>query len=121
MGAMALIVAATREAAPPYRSAIRTQARSVRRTGCILLFLRPAAQAKGARQIDGKREHDGRAALACDVLQAAEVAKLHRLGPPGEYLARLGQPLGGLQLALSVDDLGATQPLGLGLLGDGAD
>ena len=51
----------------------------------------------------------------------AEVAQLHRLGALGEDLAGLRQPLRGLQLALGVDDLGAPQALGLGLLGDGAD
>ena len=39
----------------------------------------------------------------------------------GELLSGLDELLSGLQLALGVDDFGAPQALGLGLLGDGAD
>lgn len=46
-----------------------------------------------------------------------------RAGPAAplrEHLPGLQQLLGRLKLALGIDHLGATQPFGLGLLGDGA-
>src|SRR5262245_54031934 len=58
------------------------------------------------RQINRQGKDDGRALFTGDIEQRTEVAKLHGLGPPGEDLARLGQPLGGLQLTLGVDDFG---------------
>src|SRR5579863_2495268 len=77
--------------------------------------------ADGVRQLDREREHDGRAALAGDVEQRAEIAQLHRLRHLGEDAGGLDQLLRRLLLALGIDDLGAPLAFGLGLAGDGAD
>ena len=72
-------------------------------------------------KIHGQREHDGRDLVAGDVVQRGEVAELHRARLAREHLGRLDQLRGRLLLALGVDHPRPAQPLGLGLLGDGAD
>jgi hypothetical protein len=73
------------------------------------------------RQFDREREHDRGAALAGDVEQRAEIAKLHRLRHFRQDAGGLDQLLRGLLFAFRIDDLGAALALGLGLAGDGAD
>ena len=71
-----------------------------------------------AQEVHRERKDDRGRALAGDVLQPLEVAKLHRFGPLRQDLAGLRQLLGRLQLAFGVDHLGAPHALGLRLLGD---
>src|SRR5579864_9030718 len=71
-------------------------------------------------QFDREREYDGRAALAGDIEQSAEIAQLHRLRHLGQGAGGLDQLLRRLLLALGIDDLGAALALGLGLAGDSA-
>src|SRR6266540_3206558 len=73
---------------------------------------------KRLQQLGRQREHDRRRLVAGDRRQRLQVAKLHRLRCPREHQRRLQQLLGGLQLALGMDYLGATFALGLGLARD---
>ena len=76
---------------------------------------------EGLRQFDREGKHDRGAALARDVEQRAEIAKLHRLRYAREDAGCLDKLLGRLLFPLGMDDLGAAFALGLGLAGDGAD
>ena len=69
-------------------------------------------------QVDRHREHDGRVLISADLAQGLEIAELEggRVAP--DYVGRVGQPGGGLRLALGVDDLRSPLALGLGLAGD---
>src|SRR5438034_4276145 len=84
-----------------------------------LLRLRHLA-GEGGEKLHRYREDDRRALVTGDVAERLQVAQLHRLRLLREHPRRLQQFLGCLQLALGVDDLGATLALGLGLAGDRA-
>src|SRR5215831_18457331 len=75
----------------------------------------------GLHEVNGEGEDDGRAALAGDVEERGEVAKLHRLRHRRQNASGVEQLLRRLLLAFGVDDLGAARALGLRLAGDGAD
>ena len=71
-------------------------------------------------QVDGHRQDDGRVLVGPDLEQRLQVAQLQRRGVAAHDLGGVEQALGGLELALGVDDLGAALALGLGLAGHGA-
>ena len=88
----------------------------------------PAGRRRGVRQplektaqLQRERKDDGVGTVGRDVAERRQIAELHRLRPGRQDLAGLGQPLGRLELALRVDDLGTPETLGFRLLRYGAD
>ena len=74
-----------------------------------------------AQHVHRHGEHDRRRLVAGDLREGLQVAKLHRFALLGEHLGGGEQLLGGLQLALGVDHLGAPLALGLRLARDRPD
>ncbi len=72
-------------------------------------------------QIQRHRKDYRGVVLNADVVERLQIAQLQGLRLGGDDLGGLADPLGGLELALGVDDLGPPLALGLGLAGDGAD
>src|SRR4249919_1090250 len=71
--------------------------------------------------VDRQREDDGGTLLPGDFGKRLQVAQLDRARVAPEQAGGLDQRCRGLLLAFGVDDLGATQALGLGLARDRAD
>jgi len=97
------------------------------RAGCgpsvftgIIRPLTPISWRAAARARPSHREDDGRGLVAGDLRKGLQVAELHRFAALGQYLGRLQELLGRLQLAFGVDHLGAALALGLGLARDRA-
>ena len=75
----------------------------------------PVASMNALDDVQRQREHDRRVLRRADLGQRLQVAQLQRGGVAADHVGGVAQLLGGLELALGVDDLRAPLALGLGL------